>query len=235
MPDSKARQPPSQGAEPADKSDGANASSVPASPIGVNRHVADSMQNPFDIAILAKDSLSPTDSARDRWLAIASDWRKYQCSILFRTRTQSCQKHGRKETDGWRSATHVQRLRTVLYFYRRGSGVLPRTWLFGAKALQVVPPGQEIGTIGRRRRLSTKCITGHARDLFRMRTTDHRSVRAPGRPSRLLPELLSGPKDQRWRRRPAKLWARPLKKSAWSLGSRSIRLNRGAALANFPA
>ena len=48
----------------------------------------------------------------------------------------------------------------------------------------------------RRRRVQPRFIAGHKRDLCRMRTADHRSVRASRRSSRVLPELLSGAQDQ---------------------------------------
>ena len=44
-----------------------------ASPIGVNPHAADSVQNSFDIAIAAKKSLSPIGSAMDRTVVLAGD------------------------------------------------------------------------------------------------------------------------------------------------------------------
>jgi hypothetical protein len=104
-----------------------------------------------------------------------------------------------KGRNGSRSATHVQRLWAVLHVYSRGSGVLPRSRLFGAQALQNMPPSQEERTVGRRRRIPAQFIPEHKRDLFRVWTADHGSIRAPRGSSCVLSELLPEPEDQlRW-------------------------------------
>ena len=110
----------------------------------------------------------------------------------------------------------MQRLRAGLHVYGGGSGVFPGARLFVAETLQTVPPGQEKRTTGWRRRVQPRFIAGHKRDLRRMRTADHSSIRAPRGPSRVLPELLSGAEDQRrrWRqsarRGRRRFWQRPL-------------------------
>ncbi len=133
-----------------------------------------------------------------------------QSSTVFRTHyTPAAWTKGKY---GGRSATHVQRLRAGIHVYRGGPGIFPGAWLFIAEALQTVPSGQEERATGRRwrRRVQSWFIAGHKRDLRRMRTADHGSVRAPWGSSRVLPELLSGAQDQRrwWRRQSAWRWRR---------------------------
>jgi hypothetical protein len=72
-----------------------------------------------------------------------------------------------------------------------------------------MPPSQEERTVGRWG-IQPQFITEYNRDLFRVWTANHSSVRAPGRPSGILPDLLPEPEDQCWRRQPARLWQRPI-------------------------